>query len=372
MRILSLSAATLALPMPRPVILGTVRITTRDVVILKLTTDAGIAGEAIGYTRSTPLLPAVEGIGRALIGLDATNPHSIIASLVDASPPGQAQLLRAISLIDIALWDIMAKRAKMPLFQLLGGARDAVPSTAVAGYFLQDRGVDDVVDEAKRRFDEGYARVKVMIDGTRPAYDRALCDALARLDAPVALDAHWTWRQHAPAAAFFRDVAAHGFAFVEDPFPAGQEALTARLQSDVATPIAAGEDAAGLPALAALADTVGYLRVDATSCGGLSAAVKACACAEARGTVVFPHVFAPIHTHLACATRVVDQVEIIPADVGSDPLDLILNDLPVLRNGVMAPRPAPGNGLAIDWNRAGAHIRGAPLEIRAEDMRGFT
>ncbi|QBF30803.1 mandelate racemase/muconate lactonizing enzyme family protein [Thalassococcus sp. S3] len=355
--------------MPRPVILGPVRISTRDVVILRLETNAGITGQAIGYTRGTPLLGCLEALSPAVLGRDAARPQSIATALVDASPPGQAQLSRAISLIDIALWDIAAKRAKMPLFELLGGAREAVPATAVAGYFLQDRDVANVVAEAQKRFDEGYARVKVMIDGTRPAFDRALCDALARLDAPLALDAHWTWRQHAPAAAFFRDIADYGFVFVEDPFPAGYDALTARLQADVTTPVAAGEDAAGLPALAALAETVGYLRVDTTTCGGVAAAVQACAYAEARGTVVFPHVFAPIHTHLACATRAVDQVEIIPSDVGSDPLDLVLDDLPDLKNGAIAPRAEAGNGIAINWDRAQAFVRGAPLEIHAENER---
>ncbi|MFI5427069.1 hypothetical protein [Aeromicrobium sp. UC242_57] len=54
-------------------------------------------------------------------------------------------VMRAISLVDIALWDIQAKRAGLPLHRLLGGMRDEVPAIFVAGYpsILDD--VDETV-----------------------------------------------------------------------------------------------------------------------------------------------------------------------------------------------------------------------------------
>jgi L-alanine-DL-glutamate epimerase-like enolase superfamily enzyme len=67
------------------------------------------------------------------------------------------------------------------------------------------------------------------------------------------------------------------------------------------------------------------------------------------GRTVFPHVFAPLHVHLACAFPNVEGVEWIPEESGADPLQQMLLNMPVLRDGEMRPSEEPGVGISINW-----------------------
>ena len=90
------------------------------------------------------------------------------------------------------------------------------------------------------------------------------------------------------------------------------------------TPIAAGEDVFGANVFLDLVSGIGLLRVDATTCGGVTGALQAIAIAAATGRTVFPHVFAPLHVHLACAFPNVEAAEFIPESSGADPLSALL------------------------------------------------
>ena len=61
---------------------------------------------------------------------------------------------RRTELFDICLWDIFAKPQGQPLGNLFGARTSAQPLMAVAGYFISDRGVDGVIDEAVRFADD--------------------------------------------------------------------------------------------------------------------------------------------------------------------------------------------------------------------------
>jgi L-alanine-DL-glutamate epimerase-like enolase superfamily enzyme len=143
-----------------------------------------------------------------------------------------------------------------------------------------------------------------------------------------------------------------GLDFLEDPFAANDIRLTSELQPQLTTPLAAGEDVFGPRVFRDLADCVGIMRVDATTCGGVTGAIEAIHIASAAGRPVFPHVFAPLHIHLACAFPNVEAAEYIPAKSGADPLEAILLDPPAVVHGRMKPSEEPGVGIRIDWKAA--------------------
>jgi L-alanine-DL-glutamate epimerase-like enolase superfamily enzyme len=89
-----------------------------------------------------------------------------------------------------------------------------------------------------------------------------------------------------------------------------------KLRRDLVTPIAAGENIFGPRAVSYLVNGIDILRVDATTIGGLTGAVVAINIAAAAGRNVFPHVFSPIHVHLAFALPDVESVELIPEESG--------------------------------------------------------
>jgi L-alanine-DL-glutamate epimerase-like enolase superfamily enzyme len=83
--------------------------------------------------------------------------------------------------------------------------------------------------------------------------------------------------------------------------------------------------------------------------GGITGAIEAINIAAAAGRTVLPHVFCPIHVHLACAFPNVEGVELIPEESGADPLHRLLRNVPAAREGEMSPGSEPGIGISINW-----------------------
>ena len=98
----------------------------------------------------------------------------------------------AISGIDMALWDIRAKAAGVPLYRLLGGARKGVPAYA-GGVSLGYQPPDELIEEARTSLARGYKAVKLRV-GDSPARDVERMRAVRAGLRPVARDPHR--RQH--------------------------------------------------------------------------------------------------------------------------------------------------------------------------------
>jgi L-alanine-DL-glutamate epimerase-like enolase superfamily enzyme len=249
-KITRVSIAECRIPLPHVLKLGSTQVQTRDYAAMRIETDAGISGESIGYCRGTPLFDALEMTARRALGRDPLMRRALIESLENSNVPGRASLPRAISMLDITCWDILCKQARMPLFRMLGGLRTEVGATAVAGYYMDLRPVSEIVDEVGRLLDAGFSRVKIMLKGDDPTFDRGYLTAVTkRAPGQTAADAHWSWSTLTEATRFCRDIDAFGLDFLEDPFAASDWRLTHELQRSIATPIAAGEDVLGARAL---------------------------------------------------------------------------------------------------------------------------
>jgi L-alanine-DL-glutamate epimerase-like enolase superfamily enzyme len=217
---------------------------------------------------------------------------------------------------------------------------------------MDTRSVDDIADEVELRIDQGYQRVKVMLKGDDPEFDLRYIQAVTqRAPGRVAADAHWSWNSVTNALRFCRQIDDTGLAFLEDPFSPQDIELTTKLQSYLRTPIAAGEDVLDARSMSRMAQGVSILRVDATTCGGITGALAALHSAYLAGCAVFPHVFAPLHLHLACAFPQIEAVEFIPPESGADPLDELLESPIIVTDGHMTVDEKPGAGLNLDWQR---------------------
>jgi L-alanine-DL-glutamate epimerase-like enolase superfamily enzyme len=339
-------------PMPLPYVLrlGPVEIRTRDYIAVRIETESGLFGEALGYPRGTPLFETVSQMARRILGGDVSMRRELMVNLEQFNVPGRAALTRGLSILDIALWDIACKQAGQPLFRLLGGFRKQAEITVVAGYYMDRRSIADVVEEVGGLRDAGYQRVKIMLKGDDPSFDREYASAVtAKMPGRVGADAHWTWTTLTEAKRLCRDLDQLGLNFLEDPFAASDWRLTHELQRQITTPLAAGEDVFGPRAFSDLVGGIDILRVDATTCGGLTGAIEAIHIAAASGKTVLPHVFPPLHVHLACAFPNVEAVEIIPQESGADPFETLLRDCPAPIDGKMKPSDEPGVGISLDW-----------------------
>lgn len=345
--IVGVDVAVCALPMPRPVRLGATVYREREYVALRIRTNDGLVGNALGHSRNVPIAAALERLAPALIGRDALRRAEIVGSLRAVNVNGRAALVRALSLVDIALWDVLAQRAELPLWRLLGGARERVPLLAAAGYSA------DAQEELRRLADAGFRCLKVHLEPAATAEVERLQRAAG---APLAVDFHMAFSSLPAALAACRPLDELGLAFIEDPFPPERWRLTAELAARLRTPLAAGEDALGLEGLRDLLDAVAILRVDATASGGIGTALDAVALAGASGRGVITHAFHDLHGDLGGGLPPIDLVETIP-DSGANPVGRLLVRRHRVEGGELVLGEEPGHGLALDWEAVRAHAR---------------
>lgn len=355
-----LSIAECRLPLRKPMTLGSVTIATRDFVALRIETDNGLTGDALGYTRGTPLFETLQRVGRHFLDISPHHRRAELDRFIKAHVNGQASFVRALSLIDIALHDIAAKTAGLPLFRLLGGNRTRIPVSRVAGYHARERSIQSLADEVWQHFDQGFLQTKIMLDGSDAKRDAALVDvAMARAIGRLGVDAHWSWDSINEAAEACRLIDNAGLAFIEDPFGPHRSRWMTVLQTRLRTPLTCGEDVADLDTLAALSRDLPMLRVDATTCGGIAAACSAIEAAAVNGCDVFPHVHISLHGQLAAAFSTINFVEEIAPEVGVDPGHLLLQRQPQVADGMLLVDEEPGAGTALDWSAVERHAEKA-------------
>lgn len=344
--------ASCNLPLEKPIHLGTVPITSRDYVCLRVVTECGLEGFAIGYKSGSQLFEGLEALAPRLIGKNALMRQEFNVEGESLRVQARASYVRSSSLIDVALWDLTAKVANLPLYVLLGGFRRDVRSIPIVGFSYNHRPLDGIKEEIQRHLDEGESLIKVMIKGAdavgNSKYLQGLSSAFGD-QVSFAVDCHWSWRTISEALDTCRRIDDCGLAFLEDPFLPQQWRLIAELRSKLKTQIAVGEDVLDPFGYADLVPCVDILRVDATASGGIVATMNALALASAQGRTALPHVFPYLHLHIACAHPAVMGVEYIPQHTGTDPVRSLLREFPKIKRGSFQVTDMPGAGCDLDW-----------------------
>lgn len=344
--------------MPRPLHLGPITYSTRDYVVVELTASSGLRGSAIGYSRGTPLLGAIEILAAHLPELPTNDPSETIRTLRGRFAPGWGAMVRGASLIEIALRDLRARREGTDLATSLGGRTRSVPLMAVAGYFLDQRGRGEIVDEVDRFLDLGFRTIKLIVPGHDRDEDVALVSAVQaklRGGADLAIDFHGAFPDPAEAVRYAEAFRIHDLRFIEDPFSGLEVESYVEAAPSISTPLAAGEDVVTPSSYDSLIRAgARYLRVDATASGGYSAALHGVRSAERAGVTVAPHVWPHIHHPLAAVSEAVGMIEVIPHTTGADPLDLIMSEPFPVTDGAWNPPDHTGLYLPIDWPRVRA------------------
>ncbi len=346
------------LPLKWPVRLGPISYLTRDYVVLKLTSDTGHVGWAMGYTRGTPLLESTRTLAESLPSHANTPPH-LQEQWRNQFAPGWSALVRAASLFDICLWDIAAKTQELPLGRLFGERTPALPLMAVAGYFISERGVEAVVEEALRFADDGFSMIKVMLPGLDCRADELLVQKIREAlpsHCSLAVDLHGTFQTLDEAAGYLAWLPTSGVSFVEDPFPSALWREVSSFQAQLSVPVASGEDLVGLGGfLDLMQGGIPILRMDATASGGFSTALRVLGASSGSAVQIIPHVWPHFHTHLAAASGQVSFLEVIPDHVGADPLWTLLGEGPSVRKGTWDSATLPGTGLNVDVDSVNRH-----------------
>lgn len=360
MKIRSVRAITVGVPLARPIIMGPIRYDSREYVIVEVTTDEGLSGIGFGMTRDAPVAPIVErNIAPLLLGEDPRDTERLWQRIYDANLiiAQGGIFMRALSAVDIALWDLKAKELGTPLWRLLGGYRTRVPAQVAGCYPADDLTLDDLASEVADYAARGFRYVKVAAGKLDEDTQRLRAARAVGPTTRLIYDVHWAWRDVLEVLPVIRSWEDLELDSLEDPFPSDLSGLIAKLRTATRIPLALGEDYVGRWAFgdllrSGLADIV---RVDATTMGGISEAVKVVAMASAYGLPVSPHVFPEIHVHLGAAFGNVRAVEMTDPARDYEALYKLFSGWVCLENGELVAPEVPGLGVEIDWKAVDAY-----------------
>jgi L-alanine-DL-glutamate epimerase-like enolase superfamily enzyme len=252
----------------------------------------------------------------------------------------------AISAFDMALWDLKARRAGLPLWNFLGGFDPKVP--CYAGGIDLDLPLDDLLRQTDGNLAKGFRAIKMKVGRERLGEDvtrvKAMRGHLGE-EFPLMVDANmkWTVDQAIRAA---RALQPYDLTWIEEPTIPDDPAGHARIVRDGGVPIAAGENLRTLWEFKQYiaAEAVTYPEPDVTNCGGITPFMKIARLAEAFNLPVTTHGAHDVTVHLlaACPNRSFLEAH------GFGLERYIAEPLRIEEGFAIAP-DRPGHGIAFDW-----------------------
>jgi D-galactarolactone cycloisomerase len=300
---------------------------------------------AIAALVDTLLAPVCVGARAGSVGDIAELWQRLVRSIAQYGPEGITST--AISGIDLALWDLLGRRAGTPVADLLGSRRDHMPPCYASLDWLGD--VDAVLTAARAAVDAGFSAVKL-----HEADPGLIAEVRAALPATVGVmvDVSGRWDEPTAAAAVAR-LAGTGLTWIEEPLYPYQDHRALRrfrdMAGDAGIPVAAGENEFGLAGFERLLESgaVDVLQPDLVKCGGLTPAAAIAEAARNAGVVIAPHNFSLgpslcANVAWAAVTPEVGWLEVPWLNrANSFPSGV---EPPVLTAGSVPPPSAPGLG----------------------------
>lgn len=257
------------------------------------------------------------------------------------------QAASAISAVDIALWDLKARRAALPLYRLLGGFDARVP--CYAGGIDLWLSLPDLIAQTEGNLAKGFRAIKMKVGRPKLSEDVARVQAMRKHlgdDFPLMADANMRWSvdQSIAAARALRDCR---LVWLEEPTIPDDVRGHARIVRDGGVPIATGENLHTLHEFANFmrAEAVTYPEPDVTNCGGVTVFMKVAHLAEAFNLPLTSHGAHDITVHLLAAIPNRSYLE--AHGFGLD--RYIANPLAIVAGDAVAP-DRPGHGVEFDWN----------------------
>ncbi|GAA0953428.1 D-galactonate dehydratase family protein [Kribbella koreensis] len=367
----------------------------RNFVTLRITTDDGVTGlgdatlngrelAVVGYLR--------DHVAPLLIGLDPHKIEDTWQSLYRGAYWRRGPVtMAAIAAVDVALWDIKAKVANLPLYQLLGGAsRDRVRTYGHAS----GRDVPELFDSVRARLEQGYKSIRIQtgIPGLQRVYGvggspdvapdgwvRPLVedwDTAAYLrhmptvfeavrnefgpELPLLHDAHHRLTPQ-QAARFGKDLEPYDLFWLEDCTPAENQEGLRLVRSHTTTPLAIGEVFNTVFDFRTLVNEqlIDYVRAAVTHFGGVSPIKKLfdfAAQQQIKSAIHGPEDISPvgmaaaIHLDLAIHNFGIQEYAGYTAAT-----EEVFRHAYTFTDGHLHPGEAPGLGVELDDELAAAH-----------------
>jgi mandelate racemase len=338
------------LKLRRPVVARIATITEWPLILIDLHTEEGIVGRSYlePYTVKALkyLVPALHDFGEILKGrrIAPTELYDLARkSLHFVGYQGLSMI--AVSGLDMAAWDALAKAAGMPLCVLLGGSVGPVPAYNSNGLWLQEPAA--VAAEAIELRDEGgFAGLKLRLGRTRMRDDLATIEAVRKaVGDDMQLMVDFNQGLHlGEALQRCHAIDDLGLAWIEEPIVYDNLDGYVQLAAELKTPVQIGENFYGPRDLhtALQRKACDYVMPDFMRIGGVTGWLRAAAIAGAAGIPMSTHLYPEVGAHMLRVTETAHWLE------WQDWADPILQQPYAVKDGLLHIPDVPGVGL--EWN----------------------
>jgi L-alanine-DL-glutamate epimerase-like enolase superfamily enzyme len=348
----ALETTVLRIPTDRPEADGTLAWDSTTVVIVEVRSDAG--GHGVGWTYASQAAAAIvsEILEPAIRELPLEDVRGAWRAMVAAvrNVGRQGIAATAISAVDVALWDLIARAQDRPLFETLGACRRSVPIYGSGGFTSYT--LDELTEQLGGWVASGFPRVKMKVGtswGTRVEVDRERILAAREAIGPKAelfIDANGAYsvKQAIRLADDIDGVAT----YFEEPVSSDQLKEMAIVRRAIKEDVAAGEYCWDPWSFAAVVDAgaVDILQADATRCLGITGFLVAADIAYSAGLRFSAHCSPTIHAHAGCAVPQISHVEYFHDHARIE--QMVFDGAPEPQGGELAPQAnRPGLGLEV-------------------------
>jgi L-alanine-DL-glutamate epimerase-like enolase superfamily enzyme len=273
----------------------------------------------------------------------------------------------ALSAVEMALHDLAARAAGLPLWRHLGADAPRVPVYASGGLYAAGKSSYDLGSEAAGWVAGGHRMVKIKVGGAAEAEDLdrvAAVRAAVGPDVAVMVDAHYTL-DPARAAALSRGLARHDVLWLEAPIRPDDWRGHDALVSASAVALCGNETLPWRDGFERLAEAgVRYLMPDVSACGGIAETLAVGTAAEAAGMALTLHSSSSIvlflaSLHVAASCPATHSVEMHRVHRWFE--DLAPKGALVVTDGAVTLGDAPGIG--VDPAGLRAQIDAGPTDV---------
>jgi L-alanine-DL-glutamate epimerase-like enolase superfamily enzyme len=326
-----------------------------DLVVAHVETDDGLRGSGFTYSiiphGAREICSLIDNtFNEMLAGMDPRDHERVWSRMwrsVDWVGRGGIAVL-AVAAIDIAIWDLKAKMAGMPLHRLLGGAKDRIPVYNTDGGWLNHT-VEQLAEETRKIVAAGFRGTKIKVGKDDPAEDTERIAAVREVLGPhrnLMVDANERFTA-AEATKRARMWEPYNLFWFEEPLPAEDIMGHATVRAHTSIPIAIGESLFSRFQFRDYVASGGasILQADVCRCGGITEWLKIAHMADCHNIQVSPHFVMELHLPLVAAIPNGLFVEYIPS------LDPVLTEPLKLEDGYFRVGDAPGLGVNLDWEK---------------------
>jgi len=324
---------------------------SQETPLVRITDSDGAVGCGYGYTIGTGGLAVMSLIERTLapplIGRDADEIEGIWRAMLFTTHATTVGPITSIAMaaIDVALWDLRCRRAKLPLYKLAGGAQRSVPLYTTEGGWLH-MDTPALVADAVAAKERGFGGSKLKI-GRQPHEDVARITAVREavgFEFEILTDANqaFTVDEALRRARLYEPL---DIGWIEEPLPADDVDGHVRLSNGTTIPVAVGES---IYSGSQFRDYLqrracSIVQIDVARIGGITPWLKVAHMAECFNIAVSPHFLMELHVSLCAAVPNGRWVEYIPQ------LDAITSKPMKIEGGHAVPSEEPGIGIAWDF-----------------------